>query len=112
MIFTGTGSVWNPVKNKALVNFNKTPEYETTDKVELDILEKCPTAKVLGISGIESEDIEFTIEDENNEVEVITETNKNKLAKEIREKGLSTRAQRTLEGYSVEKLQNILKGGE
>ena len=108
MIFTGTGSVWNPIKNKLLVNFNKTREFETTDKSEVDILLRCPTVQTLGISGIESVDVEFTIEDENNEVEVITETNKNKLAKIIKEKNLSNKALRTLEGYSVERLQKII----
>ena len=38
MIFKGSGSIWNPEKNKVLVNFNKTPEFETEDPKEIEIL--------------------------------------------------------------------------
>jgi len=41
MIFKGFGIVWNGKKNKTLVNFKLTPEYETNDPEEIEILERC-----------------------------------------------------------------------
>jgi len=41
MIFKGFGIVWNGKKNKTLVNFKLTPEYETNDPEEIEILSRC-----------------------------------------------------------------------
>lgn len=38
MKFKGYGVIWNPQKNKPLVNFKENPEYETNDPYEIDIL--------------------------------------------------------------------------
>jgi len=41
MIFKGYGVIWNGKKNKTLVNFKNTPEYETNDPEEIEILSRC-----------------------------------------------------------------------
>jgi len=41
MKFKGYGIVWNGIKNKTLVNFKLTPEYETNDPEEIEILCRC-----------------------------------------------------------------------
>ena len=38
MIFTGHGLVWNPKKNKPLVNFKDVDNYETSDEYEIELL--------------------------------------------------------------------------
>jgi hypothetical protein len=49
MKFSGYGIIWNPNKNKILVNFKETPEYETNDPSEIDILSS--SDHVTGKSG-------------------------------------------------------------
>ena len=41
MKFTGYGVVWNPKAKKVMVNFKETPEYDTNDPYEIDILSSC-----------------------------------------------------------------------
>ena len=41
MKFKGYGIVWNGKKNKVLVNFKTTPEYETDNVEEIEILSNC-----------------------------------------------------------------------
>jgi len=36
--FKGHGSIWNPVKNKMLVNFNSVAVFETDDPKEIELL--------------------------------------------------------------------------
>ena len=38
MKFKGYGVIWNPKKNKTLVNFRDNPEYETNDPYEIEVL--------------------------------------------------------------------------
>lgn len=38
MKFKGNGSIWNPIKNKILVDFNKDPVFETEDSKEIEFL--------------------------------------------------------------------------
>jgi hypothetical protein len=49
MKFTGYGIIWNPKKNKRLVNFKETPEYETNDPYEIEVLSN--SDHVTGQSG-------------------------------------------------------------
>jgi hypothetical protein len=52
MKFKGNGSVWNPSKNKRLVNFNKTELFETNDKNEIEILDNCDNVECVDSTGI------------------------------------------------------------
>ena len=36
--FKGNGTIWNPLKNKALVNFNSVSVFETDDPKEIELL--------------------------------------------------------------------------
>lgn len=49
MKFTGYGIIWNPKKNKTLVNFKENPEYETNDSYEIEVLSE--SDHVTGQSG-------------------------------------------------------------
>lgn len=56
MIFTGKGVVWNPKKNKPLVNFKLTPEYETTDGYEIKLLEAANNVDKISIPKPQKEE--------------------------------------------------------
>ena len=46
MTFKGNGIIWNPVKNKVLVDFNKDSEYETDEPAEIELLKLSGQAHV------------------------------------------------------------------
>jgi hypothetical protein len=110
MVFKGYGRIWFPARNRELVNFNKVSVYETTDPREIEILDNCKQVESVGGSYIESEDAEFTIEDEaeNDEIEI---DEKDVLVKEIKDRKLSNKAPSTLGRMHIDKLKKIIKEG-
>ncbi len=57
MKFTGYGIIWNPKKNKALVDFKVTPVFESNDPYELSILSKCDHIESSGAIDISDKEL-------------------------------------------------------
>lgn len=57
MKFKGYGSIYNPTKRKIVVDFQKTPEYETTDAEEIRLIRASgyATEESDGIEAVEEE---------------------------------------------------------
>lgn len=60
MIFKGNGVIWNPAKNRSMVNFNDVDEYNTEDLKEIEILKACGNVHSADIADIEEEPIRLS----------------------------------------------------